>query len=626
MDYGYLNMYGKNDSFSKEAGLIILIARSTANEKEKISELLNSKHIDWAKFKDLIIYHELTPFAYLALKEFDSLFPQGLYVLLRNSYYCSLMRCQRFWQEFLAISTAFERAQIKVLPIKGIALLEDLYFRYPVRPMVDIDLLVEEKEIQAAVEILNDIGYRKGLCAREEKYWREKQIHFDFCKKKAGENFLVELHWALDFKRKNRFVLPGLWERTRPIKAGERLIKLLSPEDTLFSLALHGRRFGKALCLKNVYDAVLLLSKYADTFDWDYCLKMSIKHELNSALFFMLCQVRLLSGKNIPERVWKRLRVSKFKRRVIRWFIEKNTFSSHMDKRGKSLYLMSHFLLYDSFWEPALYILNIPKEQFSKYYGLNSHDRKTEFLYRFRLFYILFRGITDCFKRGKQLKEIRPELDEEKNEVKGLTFTRVWGWSMYPNIIDGDYVILKKKRLRIGDIVCFKGESGKNIIHRVIKLNKHRLVTKGDNSSKPDKPIENKKVIGTVMGLKREDKILDVKGKYLYGYFYFLSRVTILGRRVVKKFISRVQDIEFYSKVVKHIFRNRNIKIEKAVEASDFYFVRAKIKGKEAGWIKISKKDFSVLGSYVKIYYRKLGIERRLLEEHRNLQNIKEKS
>jgi signal peptidase I len=597
-----------------EAALIALIVRRMVNDKGKIGELLNSGEISWARFKHLIAYHQLTPFAYLALKEFSSLLPRDLYALLRNSYYCDLVRCERFWQEFLCISAAFKRAQIKILPIKGIALLEDLYARHPARPMIDIDLLAEEKEILTAEKILNDLGYRKSFRECEKKYWREKQIHFAFHKKENETSFPVELHWALDFKRKNRFALAGFWERIRTIKAGGMEIRLLSLEDTLFSLALHSRRFGKALCLKNVCDAVLLLDKYAGSFDWDYCLKMSKKYELNSVLFFALCQVQLLSDKNIPEHVWKRLRVSKFKRAVIRWFIKKNTFSQHMDKRGKSLYLTSHFLLYDTFWEPAAYIFNIPKEQFARYYGLSLPDTKTELLYRFRFLYIPFRQITDCFKRGNQSKEAEPELNEEKNGVKDLAATRAWGWSMYPNIRNGDYLILKKKRLRIGGIVCFKDKCGKNVVHRVIKLNKRRLVTKGDNSLKPDQQIENKKVMGVVVAVKREDKILNVKGKYLYGYFYPLSCVIIIGRRAVKKFILRVQDFGFYSKIVKYIFRNKDVEIEKAVEADDFYFIRAKINSKEAGWAKIGKKDFSILALYVKINYRKLGIEQRLLE------------
>ncbi len=598
-----------------EAALIALIVHRIINNKKKICELLNSGKIGWLKFKELIAYHELAPFAYLALKEFDSLLPRDIYALLRNSYYCDLARCEHFWQEFLCISAAFKRAQIKILPIKGIALLEDLYSRYPIRPMIDIDLLVEEKEIPTAEKILNDLSYRKNFREGEEKYWREKQIHFAFHKKEGKANFPVELHWALDFKRKGCFALPELWERVRTIEADGRLIRLLSPEDTLFSLALHGRRFGKTLCLKNVYDAVLLLNKYAGSFDWDYCLEMSKKYELNSVLFFMLCQVRLLSDKNIPERAWKELRVSKFKRAVIRWFIEKNTFSPNIDRRGKGLYLTNHFLLYDTFQEPAAYIFNIPKEQFAKYYGLSPYDRKTGLLYRFKLLYIPLRQIIDCFKRGNQYKGIEPELNEEKNKAKNLAAIRAWGWSMYPNIRDGDYLILKKKRLRIGDIVCFKDECGKNVVHRVIKLNKHNLVTKGDNSSNPDPPIENKKVVGVVVGVKREDKIWNVKGKYLYGYFYFLSRVTILARRMAKKFILWVQDFGFYSKIVKYIFRSSNIEIEKAVEVDDFYFIKAGIDSKEAGWAKISKKDFSVSGLYVKINYRKLGIEQRLLEE-----------
>ncbi len=378
-----------------EVELLKFIIKETIEEKKnsKIKDLLNLQPINWEKFKECVIYHELTPFVYLPLREYNSFLPQDFQEFLKNNYYCALVRCQNLWQEFLRIATAFKHAGITLLPIKGIALLYDIYPKMPVRPMTDIDLLVKEEDMSGAESVFCDLGYRKELYSLKEEYWRKSQCHITFYKKEQEKLPFVELHWVLDFKRKQRQILPGLWDRIREVNVDGNRIYLLSPEDTLFSLALHSRRFGKTLCLKNVYDAALLLEKSASCFDWDYVLKEAHQGKMRATIFFILTQVKLLSDCDIPESVLQDLRVSKRQQKLIQQFVERNTFSAPSIREGKSLYLRSHFLLYDNWQEPIEYIIDIPKEQFAKYYGLATYDKKTDFFYRNRLFYIPFRAI-----------------------------------------------------------------------------------------------------------------------------------------------------------------------------------------------------------------------------------------
>lgn len=372
---------------NSEIELIRIILKRIAGEGIKgVRDLLNS--VNWERFKDLIIYHDLTPFTYSVLKDFNSFLPKDLREFLKNNYYCVLVRCQRLWQEFLRISMAFQQMGIMLLPIKGMALLYDIYSYKPIRPMTDLDLLVKEEDLPKAELIFCELGYRKELYGLEEEYWRKNQCHIAFYKKEEEKAPFVELHWSLDFKRENRNILPKLWERIREINVDGKTIKLLSPEDTLFSLALHNRRFGKTLCLKNVYDLILLLNKHASGFGWDYVLNQSRKYGICSTLFFILYQANLLLGLKLPKYVWRELDLPTWKRRIIQRFIEKNTFLSTEEMQNKNLYLKSHFLLYDSFWKPINCVINIPKEQFTKYYGLAIYTERTKFLYQMRLLYM----------------------------------------------------------------------------------------------------------------------------------------------------------------------------------------------------------------------------------------------
>jgi len=370
-----------------------LICSSTC--QEEIGSLLSENKIDWIKFKDFIIYHDLTPFAYLVLKNFGSFLPFELKDFLKNNYYCSLVRNQNIWQEFIRIFEALGKAGIIIVPIKGVALLKDIYTDKAIRQMTDIDLLIKAEDLKKAEGILCNLEYRKELYGLKEDYWRKNQYHITFYKRGNSGLPFVELHWDLDYKRKSRNMLPELWRRIRKIKSDGKIIELLSPEDTFFSLALHNRRLGRTLCLKSAYDAALILKKYAADFDWDYVLKGSQEGKMNATIFFLLSQMRLFSDSNIPKAVWKKLNIPFWKKRLIFQFIANNSFLPQQNIQGKSLYLKTHFLIYDSFWEPIEYILNIPLEQFAKFYGIDTYDEKTLLIYKRRLFYMPIKFIKD---------------------------------------------------------------------------------------------------------------------------------------------------------------------------------------------------------------------------------------
>lgn len=70
-----------------EVNLIQLIVGHIAgNKKQEINDLLTSYFIDWEKFKNSIVYHDLTPFSYSALKDFNSFLPQDLEIFFKNNY------------------------------------------------------------------------------------------------------------------------------------------------------------------------------------------------------------------------------------------------------------------------------------------------------------------------------------------------------------------------------------------------------------------------------------------------------------------------------------------------------------------------------------------------------------
>lgn len=370
-----------------EEELIISLSRGIIPGKQwTFPRRAIEKGLNWRRFKELISYHGVYSYLYPLIKDSANLFPADIINFLKSNYFYCLMYNQRLLQEFLCISAAFRQAEIKVVPLKGIAFLQDIYAHIPTRSMTDIDLLVEKINLPSARVILLNLGFLENPGGLSQSYWLEKQCHVQFIKRKSDKNVIhLDLHFSLDFNRKNLEILPQLWSR---VSGG-----VLSPEDAIFCLALHQRRFGKALCLKNVVDASLILKKYQNTLDWDYLITQAKSGRMCSTMFFLLTQVKMIFDSEIRLPQLKLFCPNYFKRKLIHFFIKHNVFSDSIAKRAKQLYLKSHFLLYDDFLEPASYILNIPQEQFAKFYNLDPYNKNTKLLYNNRFAYIFYRSV-----------------------------------------------------------------------------------------------------------------------------------------------------------------------------------------------------------------------------------------
>ncbi|MDG5800999.1 signal peptidase I [Marinilabiliaceae bacterium ANBcel2] len=87
---------------------------------------------------------------------------------------------------------------------------------------------------------------------------------------------------------------------------------------------------------------------------------------------------------------------------------------------------------------------------------------------------------------------------------KGKTVqVKVEGMSMFPFLLGKDVVKIKqvnKKSLKRGDVVLFIRDE-QLIAHRILKVNKSSIITRGDGNLKQDYPIEKDKIKGKVISI-----------------------------------------------------------------------------------------------------------------------------
>jgi hypothetical protein len=164
--------------------------------------------------------------------------------------------------ELLRLLRKFQARGISVLPFKGPTLAAYAYGSVSLRQFNDLDLLLRSEDLAAGQELLLTEGYTSDLelpAARRSDYLRAiGQVPFS----RKQDASLVELHSRV--MPRYFFFPPGLeefWDRTELLDLQGEKVRVLSAEDLLLVLSVHGVKHLFS-CLGWVSDlAALILSR-----------------------------------------------------------------------------------------------------------------------------------------------------------------------------------------------------------------------------------------------------------------------------------------------------------------------------------------------------------------------------
>ncbi len=126
-----------------------------------------------------------------------------------------------------------------------------------------------------------------------------------------------------------------------------------------------------------------------------------------------------------------------------------------------------------------------------------------------------------------RLEELYPVIAEKLDSGGSVTF-RPHGISMLPLIRQGvDSVTIEKpnKRPTVGDVVFYRRTNGQFVLHRIIGVDKAGYVLCGDNQWVKEYGITENQIIGVMIELLRDDKIVAMDNPEYIRY------VKTLGRR-----------------------------------------------------------------------------------------------
>jgi hypothetical protein len=257
---------------------------SPATDRKKIEEVVASG-LDWPCLLNLAARHGVRPRMIQTLSELDWLdipkdSKEGLLSFLRHHTACSLALSGKL----AIIADKLTQREIRFAAFKGPVLAVSLYGHPSRREYCDIDIIVDEKTVPAAEDVLADLNYRPvyGTSAfRNAFLGYQRQFSF------VGDNpvHLVDLHWAFT-ARHVPFPLDAqeIWGSLEKVVVGGHPIPTLCTEDLPLLLAGHGTK-ARWTCLKWVCDFATVVHRHQDDAFWIRLLRRAALRGCEQPIF-----------------------------------------------------------------------------------------------------------------------------------------------------------------------------------------------------------------------------------------------------------------------------------------------------------------------------------------------------
>jgi hypothetical protein len=270
----------------------------------KTTELLSflGRHSpDWDRLLNLAIYHRLTPLLYRAFQDVSSV-PGSFLAALRHE--CLLITTDNLikLREYHRVTALLDEQAIEHIAFKGIYLAEYSYPESSLRPIGDMDILVESRDLYNVISILSPDGYRAGdkytpyLEHPDGVIWDELHEISLFKPYFNNSRFDIDLHWRVDclLKEIGTFDLSDF--RSSPDFGLENHVVLL---------VLHHGVNNSWERIGYINDLYFLLGQGAINWDW---LLNKVKQLQLEVIFFMgLHWCRQLWTLTLPPVVQKKM-------------------------------------------------------------------------------------------------------------------------------------------------------------------------------------------------------------------------------------------------------------------------------------------------------------------------------
>lgn len=324
-----------NTNLQPEEQLLLYCARTwvDAANAQRITTLLR-EDIDWSYLLPMAFRHNVAPLLFRSLEAIaPAAVPEEVRAQLKQQIHINI-QCNLFLtRELLNLLTLFERHRIPAIPYKGPVLAVSVYGDLGLRPSNDLDILVQERHLLQAMEVLVSHGYqmiRPSSIAQIEKGLQSTRINelvqkslwaYQLIFSHPERQGIVELHWRITPK----YVFPNssarLWENLKPVILGGSTVLTFAPEDLLWFLCVHGTKHQWKR-LSWLCDIAELIRAYPQL-NWEQVLVQATKLGIERRLYLGLLLVSCLLETPLPRAVEKKIHSTPHIKMLVQQVMEK---------------------------------------------------------------------------------------------------------------------------------------------------------------------------------------------------------------------------------------------------------------------------------------------------------------
>ena len=162
---------------------------------------------------------------------------------LRCACLSNTAESMRKLEQLLTVLGMLEEAGIRALPLKGPVLAQRAYGDVGLRTSFDLDVLVAETDVRAAVGKLQTRGYRPQLLLEEKQMAELVRFNCELGLAPAGGGTLLELHWAIVPKTIGCHLdMDRVGRRALTVNVLGRAVPWPQADDLFLILCLHGSK------------------------------------------------------------------------------------------------------------------------------------------------------------------------------------------------------------------------------------------------------------------------------------------------------------------------------------------------------------------------------------------------
>ncbi len=276
-----------------EVRILLLTAKWSvqSEDRDRLAELVRGAP-DWDKVIALAHEHGVEGLLYKRLEGLEV--PDEILRRLRAGYAETWARTLAAKTSLPEVFDAFERAEIPLVLLKGIALIDTIYEDPGLRPLTDVDVLIHPEKFDKARAVLSAVGFES---------WEDHEDHME-----RGP-LVLELHTSASGSDRiggRRFAAhlstESIWERALPRRGDPPQVLYPSPEDHFLYLCRH--------LLKHSYEGLIwftdlagFIHKHQEDLDWKILFHRAREASLESTLIFVLRFLDQVLGEPLPPPV-----------------------------------------------------------------------------------------------------------------------------------------------------------------------------------------------------------------------------------------------------------------------------------------------------------------------------------